>query len=235
MRCKGIFVTGTDTGVGKTAVCAGIVRLAIRRGLRAAAVKPIETGCLWKDGILYPEDGVLLRTAAREALSLEDCAPHRFELPASPARAAELEGVELNPIELENHIRSLESERDFLIVEGAGGLMVPISKDLLTVDFIERLGYPVLLVARTRLGTVNHTLLSIEALVHRAIPVAGIVLSQTQLETGPEESFTPSDIAGLVKEIPVAVVPFLGEKTRNPDSVADILENWPKELLDEIF
>lgn len=230
---KGLFITGTDTGVGKSVVAAGLVRLARRAGLRAAGVKPVETGCVSRSGELYPEDGAFLAAASENELTLDHVTPFRFSLPASPARAAAMEGRKLNLSALVEHVISLEDYADFLVVEGAGGLMVPIQEDLMMIDLAERIGYPVLLVGRSRLGTLNHTLLSVHALRARNIKIAGIVLSCSFPDLGPEEEFTPRDLARLAKGIPVALLPFMNaEASKNPDAVANLMEShWPKEVL----
>lgn len=223
---KGLFITGTDTGVGKSVVAAGLVRLARRAGLRAAGVKPVETGCVSRSGELYPEDGAFLTAASENELTLDQVTPFRFSLPASPARAAAMEGRKLNLSALVEHVISLEDYADFLVVEGAGGLMVPIQEDLMMIDLAERIGYPVLLVGRSRLGTLNHTLLSVHALRARNIKIAGIVLSCSFPDLGPEEEFTPRDLARLAKGIPVALLPFLNaEASKNPDAIADLMES----------
>ena len=105
-RSNAIFVTGTDTGVGKTIVSAGLVRLARRRGLRAIAIKPVETGCTIRSGILWPEDGVYLRKASENKVNLEECVPFRFSLPASPYRASIMDGKDLSISEIERHVRA---------------------------------------------------------------------------------------------------------------------------------
>ncbi len=229
----GLFITGTDTGVGKTMVAIGLTRLARKHGVRALAVKPVETGCVRKDGILYPEDGALLREAAQGELTLEECAALRFTLPSSPARAAAAEGREISASEIETHLRGIAARADFMVVEGAGGLMVPIAQGTMMIDLIERLGYPALLVARTRLGTINHTLLSVHALQSRRVTIAGIVLSASFPDTGPEEAHTPGDIARLVGDIPVALLPYVPPEERaDPLTVATIME---REIPDHIW
>lgn len=230
---KALFVTGTDTGVGKTVVTAGLVRLARMKGLRGIGVKPVETGCSVKAGILYPEDGVFLQEAAESDLSLDACAPFRFTLPASPARAAAMEGRRLDVAEIEEHVRSLAETADFIAVEGAGGLMVPIQGDHMMIDLIGRLEYPVLLVARTRLGTVNHTLLSVHALKQRGIALEGIVLSQSSGPAGPEEEYTPGDVARLVKEVPVVMLTQLrAEHATVPSRIAEFISaSWPDAMV----
>jgi len=229
----GLFIAGTDTGVGKTTVAAGLVRLARDRGIRCVAVKPIETGCLVREGILYPEDGAFLQLAAQGDLTLDQCVPLRFSLPASPARAAAMEGRILKLSDIEEHVRTIVEDADLTIVEAAGGLMVPIQERLMMIDLIERLGYPTLLVGRTKLGTMNHTLLSLEALEHRGIKTAGIALSCTELGPGPEEEFTSGDLAKLVKDITVVVLPHLeGDTGKNPEKIANkISAIWPPDFV----
>lgn len=212
---RGLFVTGTDTGVGKTLVAAALVRLAKDRGLFAVGIKPVETGCEIRDGRLHPEDGWFLWHASDGSLPLEECCPFRFSLPAAPARAAEAEGLSLSLAAMERHIRTAFENADLTVVEGAGGLMVPIEGRLMMIDLIERLGYPTILVGRTRLGTINHTLLSLAVLRERRVPVAGIVLSGAASESGPEEAYTPEDLRRLVDDIPVVVLPYLDDAARS--------------------
>jgi dethiobiotin synthetase len=232
-REKGIFVTGSDTGVGKTVVAAGLVRLARTVGICAIAVKPIETGCQVRSGALFPEDGAFLREAAERHLSLDECVPFRFSMPASPARAAAMEGRNLKVSDVEEHVRALAEDADLTVVEGAGGLMVPIQDRLMMIDLAERLGYPILLVGRMRLGTLNHTVLSVTALKARGMRVAGIVLSCSAPDTGPEEQFTAGDLARLVEDVPVVVLPFLGpEVVGDAERIAStIASNWPAMLV----
>jgi dethiobiotin synthetase len=236
-RKKCIFVTGTDTGVGKTIVAGGLVRLARRRGARAVAVKPVESGCSVRDGMLYPEDGVFLRNAAQNDISLDECAPFRFSLPAAAARAAAAAGSNLYISDLEEHVRTVAENADLTIVEGAGGLMVPIQDGFMIIDLLERLGCRAVIVAKMQLGTINHTLLTLHALRQRQIETAGIVLSCSSDDPGPEEEFTPGDISGLVKDVPVMVLPYLSpEIAGNPDKIADVMtENWPEQALNRLI
>jgi dethiobiotin synthetase len=233
-RKNGLFIAGTDTGVGKTVVTAGLVRWARNRSLTAVAVKPVETGCAVRDGVLFPEDGTFLVAASEGSLSLDDCVPFRFSLPASPARAAAWEGSRLFMANLTEHVRAVASEVDLTIVEAAGGLMVPIEERLLMIDLIRELGCRVLLVGRTRLGTINHTLLSMEALQNRSIPVSGVILSQSNADEGPEEAYTPGDLARLLKDVSVVVLPHLDPQAiADPDRIAETMErSWGVDLLE---
>jgi dethiobiotin synthetase len=148
-----------------------------------------------------------------------------------------MEGRRLNILDLEEHIRALAERFELTLVEGAGGLMVPIEERLMMIDLVQRLGLPAVLVARARLGTLNHTLLSVEALKHREIPIAAIVVSSLDAEPGPEEEYTPGDLMHLVRDIPVLRLPYLAADTRTrPDQIAQIMsEAWPKDKIGRVL
>lgn len=234
LQQKALFVTGTDTGVGKTVLSAGLIRWARNRGVKAVGVKPVETGCVLRSGMLYPEDGAVLQEASQGDITLDECCPYRFSLPAAPYRAAAMEGSRIHVAELEEHVRTIVAGADLTVVEGAGGLMVPIYEKTLMIDLIKSLAFPVLLSARTRLGTVNHTLLSLEALRSRGIRVLGIVLSPCTDQSGPEEEYTPRDIARLAEDIPVVTLPrFDPDELRDPAAIARTMEEqWPGALME---
>ena len=232
-RNRGLFVTGTDTGVGKTLVAAGLVKLAGDWGIRARAVKPIETGCPVRSGMLYPEDGAFLLQASDEDLTLDECVPFRFSLPASPLRAATMEDRRLRMADLVEHVLTVAQAAELTVVEGAGGLLVPLEERVMMIDLIECLAFPIILVARRGLGTLNHTLLSLEALQKRGMKPSGIVLSCTSARPGPEEEFTERDLTRLVDDIPIAVLPFLSADVRkDPSGIAETMANvWRSQTL----
>jgi dethiobiotin synthetase len=232
---RGLFVTGTDTGVGKTVTACGLARWARERGLRVAAIKPVETGCRVREGRLFPEDGAALREASGKTLSLEETAPFRFSLPASPYRASVMENVRLKTADLAEHVLSLSERGDFVIVEGAGGVLVPIEERRFMSDLMARLGFPVLLVGRTALGTINHTLLSLEVLKAKGLRAAAVILSSTSAHSGPEEEYTARDLSVLVHPVPLAVLPFI-EAPRDFMRVADaMVREWPAGFLETLF
>ncbi len=172
---RGVFVTGTDTGVGKTLVACALLRALRARGIDAGAMKPIETG-VGPDG---PTDAIALRVAAGERDPLADVCPQPFALAAAPAAAARAEGraVDLGAIDAA-HAR-LRARRQFLVVEGAGGLLVPIAVDLAMADLAQRFALPLLVVARAALGTINHTRLTLDAARARGLAVAGVVINHS--------------------------------------------------------
>ena len=172
---RGLFITGTDTGVGKT-----FVACALARGLRAVGVdvgvmKPIETGVLPTG----PEDARALQSAAGVEDLLELICPVRFALPASPEAAARDEKRSVSREPIREAFESLASRHPFMLVEGAGGLLVPIDARTDMADLARELDLPLLLVARAGLGTVNHTRLSLEAAETRGLDVFGVVISHS--------------------------------------------------------
>jgi dethiobiotin synthetase len=206
---KGLFVTATDTGVGKTWVACALARAAARRGLRVAVMKPCETG----DG----DDGARLLDAAGRPLDAALARPYRLHLPASPEVAARAEGVVVDLARIETAFARLTRDADFTLVEGAGGLLVPLAPGVLMADLAARLGLPLLIVARASLGTVNHALLTIEAARARNLPIAGVVMSRAVDTAGPEEPTNPEAIASYGR------VPILGlfPHGRDADAIAD--------------
>ena len=175
---RGLFVSGTDTGVGKT-----FVTCALARGLRAAGIdvgvmKPIETG-VSAEG---PEDARALRLAAGAEDPLDLICPVRFSLPASPEAAARAEGRTVSLTPIREAFDALARRHSFILIEGAGGLLVPIDANTDMADLARELDLPLLLVARASLGTINHTRLSLEAAENRGLDVFGVVISHTTSE-----------------------------------------------------
>jgi len=184
---RGWFVAGTDTGVGKTLVACTLVRALRRRGTTVGVMKPIETGV----GAEGPCDALALREAAGVDDPLETICPQRFALPAAPTVAAEAEGREVDLDAVRAAFAILAARHAALIVEGAGGLLVPAAKDTSMADLAGELGLPLIVVARASLGTINHTRLTLEAAEARSLPVAGVVISHAN---GP---LSPPDAANL--------------------------------------
>jgi len=173
---KGLFVTGTDTGVGKT-----VVTCALARGLRAAGIdvgvmKPVETGVPASG----PEDAQALMRAAGVGDELDLVCPIQYAMPAAPEAAAAAEGA-ASPVSSIDRIHrafsTLSERHAFTLVEGAGGILVPFDEKTTMADVAKRLETPVLVVARASLGTINHTLLTLEACASRGLDVIGVVLS----------------------------------------------------------
>ncbi|MBX5469982.1 MAG: dethiobiotin synthase [Thermoleophilaceae bacterium] len=173
---RGLLVTGTDTGAGKTVVAGAICAALAARGLRVAAFKPVVTG-LEESVDEWPHDHELLAATASAGQSPEEVAPRRFGPPVSPHYAAELAGERLDPAALAAAARQAARSADALVCEGVGGLLVPIAPDFLVRDFAAELGLPLVVAARPALGTINHTLLTLEAARACGLEVAGVVMT----------------------------------------------------------
>jgi dethiobiotin synthetase len=172
-RARGVFVTGTDTGVGKTLFACALIRGLRARGIDAGGMKPVETGV--QDG--EPSDALALRRAAGATDLLEDVCPQQFALPAAPTAAAaeEQRSVDLDAIRRAHE--TLSKRHAFLVIEGAGGLLVPAAGGTTMADLACAFSVPLLVVARASLGTINHTRLTLEAARARNLEVAGVVIS----------------------------------------------------------
>lgn len=194
MRGHGLFVTGTDTGVGKTLVGCAIVAGLRARGIDIGVMKPMETGV----GSEGPQDALALWRAAGEGDDLDDVCPLRFALPAAPNVAAEAEGrgVELDRV-MQAYDR-LAARHELMLVEGAGGLLVPTRTGSDMGELARDLELAVLVVARAALGTINHTLLTVGELERRGLALAGVVVSHS---SGPLSGADRANFGHLKREL----------------------------------
>jgi dethiobiotin synthetase len=173
---RGVFVTGTDTGVGKTVVAGAICAALATRGERVAAFKPVVTGTDEPPGD-WPPDPELLASAAGAGQAATDVTPVAFGPPLSPHYAAELVGTRIDAAQLRDAACAASAGADALVCEGVGGLLVPLTLDYSLRDLAFDLGLPLVIVARSGLGTINHTLLTVEAARAAGLRVAGIVMT----------------------------------------------------------
>jgi dethiobiotin synthetase len=177
---RGIFITGTDTGIGKTFVGTGIARALRAAGVDVGVMKPAETGCSVRRGALYPKDAFALMRAAKSSDTLDLVNPYRFQAPLAPSVAAAQEGNTIVLRRLQATYRKLARKHAFMIVEGAGGILVPLNAKRDFLDLAALIGLPILIVARPGLGTINHTLLTVMALRGRGLTIAGIVINSSE-------------------------------------------------------
>jgi dethiobiotin synthetase len=181
----GLFITGTDTGVGKTYIGAAVIPQMTARGVRVVARKPVESGCELAGGKLVPADAIKLHTAASRLGDLGEVCPYRLRHALSPERAAQLEGLHLTIADLQEAcVNNIDGDA-FLWVEGAGGFYSPLASDGLNADLAARLGLPVLLVAADRLGCINHVLLTVEAIRARGLDLLAVALNKTTPDIAP--------------------------------------------------
>ncbi len=188
-----LFVSGTGTGVGKTTVACALLAEASERGLRTCALKPAESGCVrGSSGELVPEDAIRLLAAMTADLRLDEVCGFRYEAAVAPGVAARSEGSEMAITDVQAMLaRARAVGCEVLLVEGAGGIMVPVGPELTVADLMVGLGLAVLVVATDGLGTINHTVLTLEALWSRGVEVAGVVLCGANGES--DEGFVRSN------------------------------------------
>lgn len=224
----GYFITGTDTGVGKTIVSAAILRGFIKKGIRVGAMKPIETGCLNKDGILLPSDGMFLRDMAEMNDPLDLVTPIKFENPLSPLAASRLEDIYIDLDRIFRVFETLKKKYEYIIVEGIGGLMVPIIEEqkkktksfYFVRDLIKDMGLDVIVVSRPTLGTINHTLLTVEALKNKKIPIKGFIINYSNVIKDDISEKTNPHILTEILNIPLlGIIPYLAEL--NKDNIGE--------------
>lgn len=193
---RGVFVTGTGTEVGKSVVAGAVCAALAGRGERVAAFKPAVTGLDEPTGE-WPPDHELLAGAASAGQSPADVAPHRYGPPLSPHFAAELAGEPIEPAQLVEAARAMGEGADALVCEGIGGLLVPITPGYLLRDLAVDLGLPVVVAAATGLGTINHTLLTVEAARSAGLTVAGVVMTPWPDRPTPVEASNRVTVARL--------------------------------------
>lgn len=197
-------VTGTDTGIGKTTVACALLALLRERGVRTAAMKPVETGVT---ATAPDSDAARLRALATVPHPLSRVRPYRFDEPLAPMAAAESGGVAIAPDELDRAFQALCDSADALVVEGAGGALVPITASLSVADLFRRWSLDVIIVAVNRLGMLNHTLLTERALREAGCSVTGIVIVAP--ERGDESSVSNGAILGRLTSTPLFHFPWL--------------------------
>lgn len=204
---KGYFITGTGTGVGKTFVAVALSRCAVDLKHRVFAFKPIETGCREVDGSLLGDDQELLCAAAGNWQTGSLRGVYRFRKPAAPSVAARAEGCTLDPELVLRTFESGKAQASFAIVEGAGGWRVPITEHLDMAGLARLIGLEVIVVGSATLGTINHTLLTVESVKQSGQTVAAVVISEH-----PKDSVesSVSNIEQIQERIEETVIRFRG-------------------------
>jgi len=223
---KGIFVTGTDTGVGKTLVAGGIAALLRESGIDVGVMKPAESGCRRENGVLIPEDALFLKEMSECQDELELITPYALEHPLAPGLAAELENVQIRLEVIQKAYFTLASRHEVVLVEGAGGMLVPLTSNLLMADLVKELGgLPLLIVTRALLGTINHSLLTLYYIQREGMEVLGIAMNQTCPQYGLAESLNPRVLQQWGQ------APFLGNLPFLPSTDKESIKKTVKEKL----
>ncbi len=178
---KGIFVTGTGTEVGKTFVSCAIARSLVQRGVNVGVMKPVASGGVWKNiegkRQLVSEDAILLKFASHSKDPLSLINPICYQHPLAPYSAAKLERKTFSLNLILSAYKKIQQAHDFVIVEGIGGICVPLSKNLEVTDLIKKFKLPVIIVASSKLGTLNHTLLTYRTLTQNKIKTLGVIMN----------------------------------------------------------
>ena len=222
------FITGTDTGVGKTTVAAALLKAFSRQGFSTLGMKPVGTGCLYEQGLWINDDALLLAAHSTLAVSRlpagiepEEAAipwqwinPYAFEPPVAPHIAAREAGTEIRFSVIEKALRALQARADVVLVEGAGGFRVPLGPDGDTADLCSVLALPVILVVGMRLGCINHALLTEESVKSRGLTLAGWVANVID----PHMQVFEENLATLKQEIRA---PFLGLMPYQPEGATE--------------
>lgn len=236
---SGIFITGTDTGVGKTVVAGAIARILSSEGIDVGVMKPFESGCRQAGRGLIPRDAAYLKQSARSDDPLQLITPYPFKAPLAPYAASIRAKKKIDFARIHKAFHHLQKRHSFLIVEGVGGFMVPLTarKDL--PGLIRLLNLPVLLVARSGLGTLNHTLLTLRYGTGLGVSFAGVILNRT----APKKDLSEKSNLEILKKragLPIiGPLPYLGKKETIEKKIehsrkilsrslllGDMLSNW---------
>lgn len=207
---SGLFITGTGTEVGKTHVAALIARQLVAEGVRVGVYKPVASGCQRVDGELVSDDAVALWEAAGRPLSLEAVCPQRFEAPIAPNVAAAAEGKRVDPQQLRAGLDAWRDGFDLVLVEGAGGLMSPLSDEDYNADLAIDLGLPLVVVAANRLGVINDTLQTVITAEAKGLPVVGVMLNDVSPEGDESRTSNAAELAKRLSPPLLGCVPWGG-------------------------
>lgn len=220
MTSRGVFVTGTDTGVGKTVIAAALAAWCRGQGMDVGVMKPVATGLRRMGRRWISDDTRRLATAAGTDDAWSLITPVRYRAPLAPSVAARRVGRPVSLRAIQAAFRVLRRRHEVLIVEGIGGALVPLTRRVMTADLACALRLPALIIARAGLGTINHTLLTVEALRRRRVPIIGIILNA-------ESSRAASSLAGRTNpaalrrllRVPIfGPVPFAPGRAQHPDA-----------------
>jgi dethiobiotin synthetase len=227
---KGLFITGTDTDIGKTVVTTGLLHCFRKKDINAIAMKPIQTGGEWVSGKLTAPDLNFSKRFVEMDISFQESVlmnPYCYEPACSPHLAGALSN---NSPDIKHIVKSLQlisKTRDFVLVEGAGGIMVPLNMNHLMLDLMKAVNFPIVLVARTGLGTINHTMLSIKCLQRSGLKIVGIVFCNTK-QIRDEDRFIVEDniktIEHFTKVNILGVIDYIEDIENRTDEFKKIVE-----------
>ena len=221
---KGFFITGTDTGVGKTIIAGALIKVLCHLGVKTGAMKPVESGCVREGEILIPSDGMFLKQMAQMQEPVTQVSPCCFESPLAPLAASELEQRSVSVTAIKKAFYNFYTNYDAVIVEGIGGLMVPLKTDYFVVDLAKEIGLPLIVVTKPGLGSINHVMLTVNYALKEGLQVAGIILNYS---LPPENSLAEETNPQLLKQICpaplIGIFPYL--KNRDEGIIEKTAQN----------
>ncbi|MFA4918442.1 MAG: dethiobiotin synthase [Thermodesulfovibrionales bacterium] len=224
---KGFFVTGTDTGVGKTIITAALIKVISRLGFTTGGMKPIESGCLQQGDVLVPSDGMFIKTIAHMEENIRQITPCCFKSPLAPLPASEIEGLSVDLGKIRKAYDYLSARYEAVVVEGIGGLLVPITRNYSVIDMAKNFNLPLIVVSRPSLGTINHTMLTVNYAIKEGLRVAGIIINYSQ---PPENTLAETTNPEIIKQI--SPVPVIGIFPYLTDMESTTIEKAAGENLD---
>lgn len=223
----GIFITGTDTGVGKTIAAAGLLLTLKQRGLNVGYMKPVETGCPVLDGEVVPQDVRFIREVVGIRDDLDLMCPYRLKAAAAPSIASRLEDLHVDLGFIVDQYFQLSLIHEIVVVEGIGGLMVPLNNNDLVTDLVLQLGLEMVVVARPGLGTINHTLLTLNMAKVMGIPTSGVIINGFGREAiGLPERTNPDEIEHFANVPVLGIVPWLKDLDYNGCKPGSLLSEF---------
>ncbi len=220
MKNNGLFITGTDTNVGKTYVVCGLAKALVKQGINVGVMKPVATG-----ERKFSADAESLIEATQVIDNKAIINPYCFSVPAAPLLSARCAKITISFTKILSAYRKLRKSHNFLLVEGAGGLLVPITTKVTMADLAQKMNLPLLIVARGSLGTINHTLLTVFHAQRCHIPVFGIIINHTE----PGRTVAQKTVAEIIQQF--TAIPVLGEIPYSKKKVCRI----PEKIINQIL
>jgi dethiobiotin synthetase len=233
---KGYFITGTDTGVGKTLVAGGLAALYKKQGLNVGVMKPVATGCKRVNNRLISDDAVFLKSLSETEDEYELINPISLEQPLAPTVAARLSNTKIDTDKINTAFDTLCERHEYMIIEGIGGLLVPIDEYYFIVDLASEMELPLIIVCRPTLGTINHTLLTASYAREHGLEVKGIIVNESTEHCDATLKKTNTDEIKRLTELPIiGTIPFdtrLDIQKYNMEAVIKIFsDNIDKDII----
>jgi len=222
-KLGGVFITGIDTEIGKTAIACGFAWLLRKNEIKVGVMKPFATSSKIYSKDYKSQDTAKLAKAAGVGDPDETLNPVFFPLTASPLMAAEISHKPINLKKVIEKFMFLKKKYDFIVVEGIGGVMVPITYKVSLLHIVRKMNLPVIIVSRPKLGSINHTVMTINACREFKVPIVGIIFNQMPIRPNIVESMTPFYIERLTKTKTLSVIPFMDK--RNSKKIGSYLRD----------